>query len=48
MMKIRKNALVSALCATTAPLLFAPIVTDASSHREAPNVARLPQWPTQR
>ena len=41
-MKIRTTALVSALCATTLPLLLAPIVTDASSHREAPNVARLP------
>ncbi len=41
-MKIRTTPFVSALCATTLPLLFAPIVTDASSHREAPNVARLP------
>ncbi|HEY7642406.1 MAG TPA: DUF4331 domain-containing protein [Steroidobacteraceae bacterium] len=41
-MKIRTSALVSALCATTLPLLLAPIVADASSHREAPNTARLP------
>ena len=41
-MKIRTSAVVSALCATTLPLLLAPIVADASSHREAPNVARLP------
>ena len=40
-MKIRTTALVSALCATTLPLL-APIVANGSSHREAPNITRLP------
>ena len=41
-MKIRTTALVSALCATTLPLLLGPIVASGSSHREAPNVARFP------
>src|SRR5687768_10118048 len=41
-MKIRTTALVSALCATTLPLLLAPIVASGSSHREAPNITRLP------
>jgi len=41
-MKIRTTALVSALCATTLPLLLAPIEAGASSHREAPNIARFP------
>lgn len=36
-MKIRTTALVSALCATTLPMLAA-----ASSHREAPNITRSP------
>jgi hypothetical protein len=40
-MKIR-NAVVSALCAATLPLLLAPIVASGSSHREAPNITR---WP---
>ena len=39
-MKIRTTALVSALCAATLPTL--PIVASGSSHREAPNIARLP------
>lgn len=39
-MKIR-NAVVSALCAATLPLL-APIVASGSSHREAPNITRFP------
>ena len=40
-MKIRTTALVSALCAASLPLL-APIVASGSSHREAPNITRLP------
>lgn len=36
-MKIRVSAFVGALCATTLPML-----AGASSHREAPNIARLP------
>jgi hypothetical protein len=40
-MKIRTTALVSALCATALPML-APIVANGSSHREAPNITRLP------
>jgi hypothetical protein len=36
-MKIRTTALVSALCATALPMLAA-----ASSHREAPNITRMP------
>jgi hypothetical protein len=40
-MKIR-NAVVSALCAATLPLLLAPIVASGSSHREAPNITRFP------
>jgi hypothetical protein len=39
-MKIRTTALVSALCAATLPML--PIIASGSSHREAPNIARLP------
>ncbi len=41
-MKIRTTALVSALCATTLPLLLAPIVASGSSHREAPAITGLP------
>jgi hypothetical protein len=40
-MKIRTTALVSALCAASLPLLT-PIVASGSSHREAPNITRLP------
>ncbi len=40
-MKIRTTALVSALCATTLPLLV-PLVANGSSHREAPNITRFP------
>lgn len=40
-MKIRTTALVSALCAASLPMLT-PIVANGSSHREAPNITRLP------